>query len=365
MAINTAKERYYGMQYFKEHVMPPDFDYRKSRKEWSPYFLKHGFEVSMMYNDFYSHYSGIASDRYVSMDLAYFYIMPCLNRCDMLPAYTDKNNFSMLFPDIRQPETVLKCRNGITYTPDEKVIPYADALSTLLTLTDPCIIKPTVNSSNGDGVAVLQNADKGTLEAQVKGYGLNFIVQKKCEQHPDLVRLNPTSLNTYRLFTYRDTSKRVHFLAGPSCLRIGGKGSIRDNASSGGSFSYIDEASSLKPQAIRFKQLKVETIEAMCGVMIPSVPSYAKARDLVLSLHNRLPFFDAIGWDVAIDICGKPILIEYNPLFSIEIPQFGAGPLFGEHLDEVMERVKQVKKEKKLFLVNSFPTDSHHFIHIG
>ncbi len=365
MSINTAKERYYGMQYFKEHVMPPDFDYRKSRKVLSPYFLKHGFEVSMMYNDFYSHYSGIESDRYVSMDLAYFYIFPCLCRYDMLPAYTDKNNFSVLFPDIRQPETILKCRNGIYYTPDEKPIPYTDALTYLLTIRDACIIKPTVNTCNGDGVASLKNEDKGILEAQVKSYRLNFIIQKKCEQHADLARLNPTSLNTYRLFTYRDRFKKIHFLGAPSCLRIGGKGAIRDNASSGGVICFINTDATIKPQAIRFKQWAIETIESIYHVAPSSAPSLSKAVQLIVRLHESLPFFDYIGWDIAISPNNEPVLIEFNPISGIEIPQFGTGPLFGEHLDEVMERVKCVKKEKKLFSINSFPTGSEHFLHIG
>ena len=47
-----------GNWYFRQHVMPEVFDYSAHKKDLSPFFKKYGFQVSMMYNDFYSHFNG-------------------------------------------------------------------------------------------------------------------------------------------------------------------------------------------------------------------------------------------------------------------------------------------------------------------
>ena len=89
--INTNKEYYWGDWYFKEHVMADNFNYKAHKKELSPYYEQHGFKVSMMFDDYFSSLSGIHSDRYLSMDVYYFYVIPALNRHDFKDAYLDKN----------------------------------------------------------------------------------------------------------------------------------------------------------------------------------------------------------------------------------------------------------------------------------
>ena len=74
--INSNKEYYWGDWYFKSHVMPADFDYKARKKELSPFYGERGFKVSMMFADYYSRLNGIFSDRYLPMDVYYFYVIP-------------------------------------------------------------------------------------------------------------------------------------------------------------------------------------------------------------------------------------------------------------------------------------------------
>ena len=159
--INTSKELFYGDRYFREHVAPENFDYRAHKKELSPYFAQYGFKVSMMYNDYYQKLNGIISDRYISMDLYYMYILPCLNRRDMQTAYTDKNIYSILFPEILQPETVVKNVNGIFYSGGGGIISDEEALK-ICKDSGECIIKPTVSTANGDGVSLYKSEGGGS-----------------------------------------------------------------------------------------------------------------------------------------------------------------------------------------------------------
>ena len=115
--INTKSELFYGDRYFKGEVLPEGYKLGPNRKVASPYFASKGFFVSQAYSDYYSQLTGIKSDKYISMDLYYFYIIPCLNRREFVRAYADKNNYSLFFNGVNQPETVIKNRNGISRQP--------------------------------------------------------------------------------------------------------------------------------------------------------------------------------------------------------------------------------------------------------
>ena len=119
--INSNKEYYWGDWYFKSHVMAENFDYKAHKRELSPYYQQHGFKVSMMFDDYFSRLNGIHSDRYLSMDLYYFYVIPALNRHDFKDAYLDKNIYSELFPAIKQPETIVKNIHAHYYIGGEEV----------------------------------------------------------------------------------------------------------------------------------------------------------------------------------------------------------------------------------------------------
>ncbi len=68
-----------------------------------------------------------------------------------------------------------------------------------------------------------------------------------------------------------------------------------------------------------------------------TVPSYAEACSLAVSLHRRLPGFGMVSWDVAIDAEGSPVLIESNLRYQeINFLQLNNGPLFGRYTDEVL-----------------------------
>lgn len=363
--INSIVERHWGMEYFKEHVMAPEYDISRKKNEYSEFYAKHGFKVSLMYGDFFSKYSGIESDRYPSMDLIYFYMMPCLCRHDFMWAYVDKNLFSEFFHDVSQPETVVKCWNGIFYDSERKQISKQNAVD--ITIGEKCdlIIKPTVETMNGDNVVTLDNSGRDSVVAMFDRYGVNFIVQRKLKQHPDLARLNPSSFNTYRILTYRDIDKKVHFLDEISHIRIGGKGSAKDNLSSGGVACHIMPDGTLVDACTRYKSMKVYSMKSEYGVQDYKVPCFKAAADFAISLHQRLPYFDFIGWDVGILPDESPVFIEYNVIPGVEGPQSIAGPLFGKYLEEVMERVKIVRCDKVAYSRRTWPNGFDHKLLIG
>ena len=351
--INTNKEFYWGDWYFKDHVMPPDFDYKARKKELSPYYAERGFKVSMMFADYFSRLSGVESDRYLSMDVYYFFVVPALNRYDFINAYIDKNIYSDLFPMVRQPLTVVKNMHGHFYREGQE-ISRDEAIEAVRSYQGEMMIKPTVETCNGDGVDQITDTSADSLNALFSRYDINFIVQEKARQHPELQRVNPTSLNSMRLYTYRTLEGKCEFLYPYSMLRFGGKGAVKDNTSKGGGTCLIDRDGHVDDRVFRFKHMEISSLKRETGVENLVVPCYHKVIDTLLAMHSKLPYFDYVGWDVTVDPDGEPLFIEFNLVPAIEGPQLMAGPMFAEHLDEVVERARQgqcskVQTNKKVY----------------
>ena len=360
--INTNKEFYWGDWYFKDHVMPPDFDYKARKKELSPYYADRGFKVSMMFADYFSRLSGVESDRYLSMDVYYFFVVPALNRYDFINAYIDKNIYSDLFPMVRQPLTVVKNMHGHFYREGQE-ISRDEAIEAVRSYQGEMMIKPTVETCNGDGVDQITDTSADSLNALFSRYDINFIVQEKARQHPELQRVNPTSLNSMRLYTYRTLEGKCEFLYPYSMLRFGGKGALKDNTSKGGGTCLIDRDGHVDDRVFRFKHMEISSLKRETGVENLVVPCYHKVIDTLLAMHSKLPYFDYVGWDVTVDPDGEPLFIEFNLVPAIEGPQLMAGPMFAEHLDEVVERARQGQCSKVQTNKKVYPKGSVFYLH--
>lgn len=364
-AINTIPEMNWGYTYFKNHVMPVGFDYRARRKEMSPYFEKYGFAASMMYDNYYSMMNGIHSDKYIPMDVYYFYVLPCLNKHEFMSAYTDKNAYESIFAGFRQPETVVKCINGNFYGGGLVSISYRDAVEMACSVKDRCIIKPTLDTCNGDGVSLFDSSSAEKVEEQFAAYETDFIVQKAVVQHPEMAKLNKSSLNTLRVHTYRALDGKVRYLRNGTFLRFGGAGGVKDNISAGGWAARVSDEGLVDDSLYRFKSLDRGCLADECGVGSMAVPNFEQVIPFVEALHSRLPYFDLAGWDVAISQNGEPIFIEFNAQPDVEIPQSLHGPMFGDYEDEIIERTSKVKREKVIFSRRVWPNGFDHKLRIG
>ncbi|MBR3022695.1 MAG: hypothetical protein IKH59_10105 [Bacteroidaceae bacterium] len=254
-------------------------------------------------------------------------------------AYVDKGFYDTLFPDVNRPKTFVKNVNGFYYD-DKQSISKEEAIARCSNLKE-AIIKPTAMSSYGSGVQLFHAEDgfvpemKMSINDLFARYKKSFIVQSKLEQHPDLARLNPTSVNTIRVLSYRRENEVVILYA---VLRIGRKGKVVDNETAGGIKADIDlQTGRIKGVAFGGpKEPKMPRTDS--GVELDNylIPSFPQVLDFVKDLHFRLPYFRLIGWDVSVDSDGKPIMIEWNR--SAELSQVAHGPAFGDYTEEIFAK---------------------------
>lgn len=159
--------------------------------------------------------------------------------------------------------------------------------------------------------------------------GGTYLVQRTVEQHPEMARLHPQSLNTMRLVTIKNIhSGKISVF--PSILRIGTGNSFVDNTSQGGVAVGIDfETGRLKQHGFLKPQFgsRVDT-HPDSGIRFSefTIPHLKEAMDQAAFLHSMLPDIHSIGWDIAIGPNG-PIFIEGNDNWEINGPQICNGPL--------------------------------------
>lgn len=294
-----------------------------------------GKKISLDWHKYFYRRTGNYSPLYIPTDLYYSSLMPKFNHYPFNEAYSDKNITDLLLPDIHQPETLLKNTRGYFYINNEPAT-LEEAADFCRNLSD-VIIKPTF-TAHGEGVKKFSVSDgmttigNLTIEQLFKKYDRNFLIQKVIRQHPQMAALNESSVNTIRILTFRSG---MEILILYTVIRIGRKGFDVDNETAGGISTRINPDGTLCRYA--FGAAGDDNIEYTDnGTRLEGyqIPSFDKAIEMVRKAHYHLPHFDLIGWDVAIEEDGEPILIEWNTW--PELSQSANGPAFGEHTERIL-----------------------------
>lgn len=309
----------------------------QQEKEIQDFYVKHfGRKIDLSYHAYYYARNGIFSPKYIPSSIYKARIAGRLNDFRQKDAYVDKNLFDRLFPQINHPKAIVKCINGYFYH-DSQPISKEDAIQ-LCSNVDDVIIKPSLESIHGSRVASFVSSNGITDKGQkiydlFNSYGKHFIVQERVKQHTGMSALNPTSVNTIRLFTYR-RDNTIELLY--AVVRIGRKGKIIDNESSGGITTKIDSYGRLDRFAYGSPtEGKLEQTDSGVTINGYEIPSFDKVVNIVKTLHLQLPYFNLAGWDIAIGDDGEPVFIEWNA--RTELSQTAVGPAFGKFTEEVLE----------------------------
>lgn len=313
---------------------------KEQEKEIQDFYVKNlGHKIDLIYHRYWYSRTGIFSPRFVPSSIYKAHIVGRVNDMRMKDAYVDKNRYDNFFTEIKHPKSILKCIDGYFYH-DNMPIDDKTAVE-LCSNLDRVIIKPSLDSIHGTQVRCISTndgrlEDGKSIEELFKSFGTNFIVQERIIQHERMAALNPTSVNTIRLLTYR-RGNDIELMY--SVIRIGRKDKIIDNESSGGVTTKINKNGCLE------KRLYAPPAEGVLdrtdtGIVVEGyqIPSFDKVVDVAKSMHLKLPYFDLAGWDISVGVDGEPIFIEWNA--RTELSQTAAGPAFGEFTEEILYKAR-------------------------
>jgi len=188
-------------------------------------------------------------------------------------------------------------------------------------------VKPQMGKG-GKGAFMLRESK---LEEQLQVVGNQllsyfYVYQEVVEQHREIQKIYPNSVNTLRINTYWDGDGQMHFME--TVMRFGAGGVEVDNNSSGGLYVSTHRATG-RLGATAKSQLYFggASYKVHPDTLIPfenfEIPFYREAHDLCSNLAKMLPN-RLTGWDVAIGPKG-PVLIEANANQNILMGEYEHG----------------------------------------
>ena len=261
---------------------------------------------------------------------------------------SDKGFLTTIFPGdqtYRNPKTVVYNSYGIFVDGNKRILTESEAKTTIGN-AGLVIIKPTIDTSSGEGVLKADFADGRdtindmTAEDVIKKYGQNFLVQECVMQSHYLSDLCEKSLNTFRVITY--VREGGVFIA-PLSLRMGTGSSFVDNIHAGGVNIGITGDFKLRKYAFtemgeRFEVHPYSKVRFEGYDMSPLMNIVEVAK----RLHGYVPMLKMISWDWSLDENDTPVLIEMNISGqSVWFPQMVNGKsFFGEHTEYFANMIK-------------------------
>lgn len=302
-------------------------------------------DVNLKWHEYYYSINGIFSPEYIPTYLYYNKICPKINPPKKVVMYSDKNMIDKVLPAAKTAETYVKNINGFFYI-DGKPATLADAIKACSNLSD-AIIKHSTETSQGKSVArfsaengqafVKNDSTTLSVEELLSSYDKDYIVQSAIAQCDAMASLNPTSLNTIRIMTYKRKSDVVILY---SVVRMGRKGAVVDNASAGGLYCGVQPDGHLKKEAYALTPFFKSEVSDN-GVVFADfvIPRYEDMKSIVKEWHNELPYAGFIGWDLAVDNNNDIVLVEINAA-SPGLFQVATGPAFGEYTMDIIKKCR-------------------------
>lgn len=298
----------------------------------------------------FSHFMGNVSyiiPDYIGTEILSYYLNP-RRYSDF---YEDKNTYSSyVLLEHALPKTYLKRIGG------GKIL-YEDSVEGIEIISSPTlclqnlgvemfILKPTVDTCSGEGVMMFKKqneryvSSKGILFSDefLNEYGDDYVIQEVIQQHPDLAKFNPTSVNTLRICTYRSVNDESVIVTG-ALIRIGKSGEVVDNAHAGGCFVGIDlESGNLLHYACDQYGNKYETWNGVSFSENHIIPHWNKVKEFAEKIASYNKHSRLLALDLTVDKLGIPRVIEINiDGFSYWLFQFCGQDVFNGEVQSVID----------------------------
>lgn len=368
MGIRNSIKSFYsgGLKRFrKNNLILVEYMNLKDRKsEWidckltqneekvaQSFFMEHyGKKIPLYWHRMYKNYTGIFDYRYFPEILFSTKLEEVLNPYDVaFPLGNKAMNPQSIFANtnllengvmVTCPEMICTCCHGIYWNNEGDVIREEDAIS-ILKQYSRLIIKPTIETMGGRGVQLLEFSKMSEEEIlkEIKSYHGDFIVQKQVINHPSINKLNPSSINTFRVITFVTENDGVQ--VAPLSMRIGINGRIVDN---GGVFIAVSEDGDLSNTGYSKKGIKKFTSHPDTGIEFAGyhVEGVPKILYAAKKMHSKFPQLGMLSWDLAYNENGEVVIIEVNTTGqSVWFPQMVSGKaIFGKYTAEMLRKIR-------------------------
>lgn len=130
--------------------------------------------------------------------------------------------------------------------------------------------------------------------------GENLIMEQLIIQHPDMARMNPTSVNTLRIITMVDKTGQIHIIN--TLAKFGGSDSCISNTFGGGCCCHVNEETGIIDRPGKDIHGSSLFRHPVSKVVIPGfqIPRWNGAIEYARRLAAVVPSGRYIGWDIVV-----------------------------------------------------------------
>lgn len=328
---------------------------KAQQKEFNEYWKQnYGKKISNRWHKLYEASNGVYKVDYLPEIIYSTIIEPKINNYTYCKVFSDKSLNELFFngklEGVRTPNCYLINSYGQFYDSNRHLVSRERAVEILGTIGE-AVIKPTIDSSSGKGVMIINMKDgvnvRNGISAEdiINNYKKNFIVQEKIRPCVELATLYPNSINTIRTISYI-VNDRVE--VAPLSLRLGGNGSEVDNIHAGGMSIAVSNDGYLAEYAYRLgygdsfekHSIHPDTKVTFKGYKLSFTDKLMSAAK---RLHEMTANIGMISWDLTVDSDGNVVVIEVNLSGqSVWFPQMLSGEsFFGDNTVEMLVKSKK------------------------
>lgn len=345
----------FAKRFLLEYPQKPLVD--RDKKQIDAYWKQYG--ISFKDYSWFQMYYGITNihdPRFIPDPIAGYVLYNFYNNHLMIKGWDDKNFYQKLCPAVVFPDALCHCVEGKLY--DKNWNFYSrDNIKDLSisifenTTSREIIVKESRNTDSGRGVMKYKINCSSDIERIIRSnISSNYIIQNAIHQHKFLSQFNESSVNIFRIVSWRRGGEIVTF---PASIRYGIQGSITD-------VSFIDSQEIVNVVGINDDGLVKSIFVCLQGKQTNPIKlkeyRFEKMNELleiVKEAHKCLPLFDIIGWDFTVDDNDNFICIEYNLVWpGTVLYQFANGPFAGDMTDSflaVLKNSEQINRIPKSF----------------
>lgn len=247
---------------------------------------------------------------------------------------------------IKTPHCFIRYIGNDFYNNEMRQLSYDEAIDNCAD-QDELFIKPSHETSGGKGAKLVKMEGKSReqkialIKEELADRDRDYVVQECLHQHPIMSQFNSSSINTFRITTLMLNGK---FSIGSIVLRCGKKGSSVDNWGAGGIMTMVFPNGQINRIGHDI-QLNEYASNGECVFADCTIPQIPEILNLIEKAHrDNFSICKFIGWDIAINEKGEPVIIELNSSQPGVIgEQLVAGPIFGDRTQEVIDYCKKKK----------------------
>lgn len=287
----------------------------------------------------YSSLRGSIDYDYIPDDLYRFTVENILGNHRYHTYHENKNLYERRLYDYKAlfPFVYLRRIEGCFYDRDYNYISDIDKFISCIPEYE-IIAKDAIDTGSGRGVYTFKKEENEGCFIATDGTSLkawllkrkDAVVQEYCKQSPFFRNINPSSINTIRIVTYRSViDNEVHIMQ--ALIKRGAPGSLVDNLNSGGNFIEILPDGALQQYGVDKCCKKIPYDNDGCKVPLLN-EIYGIAKDIAsLDYFNRQLFYDFF-----VDDSNNVRIMEINHSVHPSI-QAVCGPAFGPFTQEVID----------------------------